>query len=117
MHFAVPFSLKPDFINKYISSGRTLYWYGLIGRPATELMQMDMRQSALAAGLHILCSGVVSSHAVFLFAVVRVGGLGLLGERWPSILSGCLMDQVISTDNVKSCEGGGWRFLCQTGGT
>lgn len=46
-----------------------------------------------------------------------MGGFGLLGELWSSILSGCLMEQAASVDNVKGCEGGRWRFLCQTGGT
>jgi len=27
------------------------------------------------------------------------------------------MDQAASVDNAKGCEGGGWRFLCQTEGT
>ena len=46
-----------------------------------------------------------------------MGGFGLLGELWSSILSGCLMEQAASVDNVKGCEGAGCRFPCQTGGT
>lgn len=68
---------------------------------------------------------VFTSSAVFLFlctpfslfaAVVWVGGLGSLGERRPSILRSCLMDQTSSTDNVKDCEGGSSWFLTHTGG-
>lgn len=67
---------------------------------------------------HILCCGVVPQRTVSLFAVVvGVGGFGLLGELWSSILSGCLMEQAAPVDNVKGCEGGRWWFLCQTGGT
>lgn len=67
---------------------------------------------------HILCCGVVPQRTVSLFAVVVcVGGFGLLGELWSSILSGCLMEQAAPVDNVKGCEGGRWWFLCQTGGT
>lgn len=46
-----------------------------------------------------------------------MGGFGLLGELWSSILSSCLLEQEASTDNVKGCEGVWWLFLCQTGGT
>lgn len=34
----------------------------------------------------------------------------MLGEPWSSILSGCLMEQAASVDNVKGCEGGGQRI-------
>lgn len=46
-----------------------------------------------------------------------MGGFGLLGELWSSILSSCLLEREASVDNVKGCEGVGWLFLCQTGGT
>lgn len=89
-------------------------------------MRTNMRQNKT----NIMCSRtLVQSHALlwccssvqcFFFCLQLLSEwevLGLLGELWSSILSGCLMEQAASVDNVKGCVGGRWWFLCQNGGT
>lgn len=69
----------------------------------------------------VTCSAVVLFLSVVFFFCLQLLSewevLGLLGELWSSILSGCLMEQAASVDNVKGCVGGRWWFLCQNGGT
>ena len=63
----------------------------------------DFYLEVSSLGMMLFFSALFFPFAVF----VRVGGFGLLGELWSSILSGCL-EQAASIDNVKGCEGGGW---------
>ena len=94
-----------------------------VSLPLTQLIsscrQTRVKPSCVLTGLwcfHILCCNVRLSVLFFCWQS-EWEVFGLLGELWSSILSGCLMVRAASIDNAKGCEGGGWRFPCQTGGT
>lgn len=112
------YSVNEFFFNKLEkAAGVSLATFPFVKVRADEWGRAHGVRCGIAVCSHPLHScGAFLFYALFLFAVVVwVGGLGLLGELWSSILSGCLMDRAASTDNVKGCERGRWWFLCQTG--